>query len=329
MLDGTTGPGLLIELLVPESLEGERVDKAVALLADLSRSAVNEIVSSGYVSIDGKTVASRSTTLRGGQLLLVRAPEPKGSGLVADPDVEFAVVYEDTEIVVVDKPAGLVVHHGSGHRSGTLVDGLVHRFPDLLQLGRDGVCDPERPGIVHRLDKGTSGLLVVARTAAAYRTLVSQLSDRKAGRKYWAAVLGAPQGDLGEVEAPIGRSVRDPTRMVVSQKGRPARTSYRVLERFNVPEPVTYLEATLHSGRTHQIRVHMSAIGHPVIGDDRYGTERRPPASIAPALQPGRQFLHAHSLTVDHPSKGQTTWESELPRDLVQVLGMLRGTTTG
>ena len=225
----------------------------------------------------------------------------------AEPDVSFQVVYEDEAVAVVDKPAGLVVHPGAGHGHGTLVGGLLARFPDLSDLVASGVCAPDRPGIVHRLDKGTSGLLAVARTADAYRGLVHQLSERTMERRYVALVTGDVAADQGEVDAPIGRSARTPTKMAVSASGKPARTAYRVIERW---EHSTLLELSLQSGRTHQIRVHMAAIGHPVVGDARYGKPDR-------LLGPGRFFLHAFRLAFDHPVSGERVeLTSPLPRDL-------------
>jgi 23S rRNA pseudouridine1911/1915/1917 synthase len=231
--------------------------------------------------------------------------------------VRFDIVHADDLVAVVDKPAGLVVHPGAGHDEGTLVGGLLARFPDLADLVADGVCPPDRPGVVHRLDKGTSGLLAVARTPEAYRSLVAQLATRSMERRYLALVEGEVADDRGEVEAPIGRSFRTPTKMAVTARGRPARTAYRVVERrrAGTPAPTTLVELALQSGRTHQIRVHMAAIGHPVVGDARYGEPDR-------RLGAGRFFLHAFRLSFDHPGSGaRLTFSSELPEDLVEYLG--------
>jgi 23S rRNA pseudouridine1911/1915/1917 synthase len=226
--------------------------------------------------------------------------------------VRFAVVYADDDVAVIDKPAGLVVHPGAGHAQGTLVGGLLATFPDLADLVTAGVCAADRPGIVHRLDKGTSGLLAVARSADAYRSLVTQLATRSMERRYLALVAGLVADDRGEVEAPIGRSARTPTKMAITARGRPARTAYRVVERRgdDSTSPTTLLELALQSGRTHQVRVHMAAIGHPVVGDARYGTPDR-------RLGPGRFFLHAARLAFDHPRTGERTeFTSPLPEDL-------------
>ena len=239
---------------------------------------------------------------------------------VADPSVEFVVVHEDAELIVVDKPAGLVVHHGAGHQGGTMVDGLVARFPDLVGLSDAGGGDPDRPGIVHRLDKGTSGLVVVARTPDAYRSLAAQFRAHSAGRRYLVLVAGTVEADEGTVDAPIGRSTRQRTRMAVTAGGKEARTEYRVVSRFADPVDCTLLEARLDTGRTHQVRVHLAAIGHPVIGDERYGRSVARPRSVVATMAPGRLFLHAFRLSLDHPSGGRVTWESPLPDDLAEVL---------
>lgn len=309
-----------ISLSVPSSLDGVRVDRAVALLADVSRAAVDALVAAGRVTIDGTVVTSRSTRLAEGQLLAVDRPDEEDApGPLGDPSVVFGVVHVDDDVVVVDKPAGLVVHPGAGHHSGTLVHGLVARFPDLADLPARVGSEPDRPGIVHRLDRGTSGLLVVARTPDAYRSLVAQLSSREVVRTYRALVLGTVEGETGVVDAPIGRSVSTPTRMAVSRKGKEARTRYRVEDRFALPAPTTLVRASLETGRTHQIRVHLSAIGHPVVGDEPYGQGRSlPGASVR------RPFLHAAALAFDHPRSGERmSWTSELPEDLTTQLAAL------
>jgi 23S rRNA pseudouridine1911/1915/1917 synthase len=262
------------------------------------------------VLVDGVAVTVGRTELREGARLTIVLPESEGPGVEAEAGVEFGVVFEDAQVAVVDKPAGLVVHPGAGHKEGTLVGGLLSRFPDLAALVEAGVCPGDRPGIVHRLDKGTSGLLAVARTAAAYESLVSQLADRSMERRYLALVEGTVADDRGEVDAPIGRSTRTPTKMAIAAGGRSARTGYTVLERREVPRPTTLVELRLQSGRTHQIRVHMAAIGHPVVGDARYGTvDRRLPS--------GRFFLHAFQLAFRHPVSGQRVeFSSPLPPDL-------------
>ena len=304
----------LVRASVPTALDGERVDRAVALLGGLSRSEVADLVRAGRVRLSGLTVSARSRRVETGDTLEVDLPEPgRSEGPAPDPAVEVPVVWADDEVVVVDKPPGVVVHPGAGNRAGTLVQGLVARFPDLAAAGAG---ERDRPGIVQRLDKGTSGLLVVARTAAAHRSLVAQLAARSVERRYLALVLGLVEADSGVVEAPVGRSGRDPTRMAVSRQGRPARTTYRVERRYHRPS-ATLVDCRLETGRTHQVRVHMAAIGHPVAGDGRYG-----PAGPAVGLE--RPFLHAHRLSFDHPGTGERlSFSSPLPADLEAVLSRL------
>jgi 23S rRNA pseudouridine1911/1915/1917 synthase len=302
---------------VPALMAGVRVDRGVAMIAGVSRAAAAKLIDEGRVLVDGTPVTLGRTVLKEGATLTVHLRGVGPPGLAAEPGVRFAVVYADDLVAVVDKPAGLVVHPGAGHDEGTLVGGLLARFPDLAELVQAGVCPPDRPGIVHRLDKGTSGLLAVARTGEAYRALVAQLGTRSMERRYLALVMGEVAEERGEIEAPIGRSARTPTKMAVIADGRPARTSYRVVERRGVgtAAPTTLVELALHSGRTHQIRVHMAAIGHPVVGDARYGTPDR-------RLGSGRFFLHAFRLAFDHPGSGaRLTFSSELPRDLAAYLG--------
>ena len=310
----------VVTVEVPMALDGVRVDKAVALVADVSRSAVNGLIDEGRVKIDGVAVRSRSTALRCGQQLWVdRGPEPAELAPGGDPAVAFGVVYEDPELIVVDKPAGLVVHPGSGHRSGTLVNGLLWRFPELGAIPGEVGSDIDRPGIVHRLDRGTSGLMVVARTAGAYRSLVAQLAEREVSRVYRVLVLGQVEEESGMVDAPVGRSVSSPTRMAVSRKGKEARTRYQVERRFSQPAPTTLMTARLETGRTHQIRVHLSAIGHPVVGDEVYSHGRSLPGATVT-----RPFLHAWSLALEHPTtRVEMSWTSELPDDLRRQLDEL------
>jgi 23S rRNA pseudouridine1911/1915/1917 synthase len=233
------------------------------------------------------------------------------------------VVHEDDCLVVVEKPPGLVVHGGAGNLRGTLVCGLLARYPELAELPRSGAGEVQRPGIVHRLDKGTSGLLVVARTADAYRSLTRQFREHTAGRKYLALVAGSVGDEAGIVEAPIGRSARKRDRMAVTSRGRTATTAYRVVARYGEPFVATLVDAALSTGRTHQVRVHLAAIGHPVIGDDRYGGSASRPVVLRNAMSPGRLFLHAHRLELEHPTGGRSAWTSALPADLVDVVDRL------
>lgn len=298
---------------VPAGLAGERVDRAVAMLTGLPRSEAAGLVDTGAVRLGGRPVTTRSRRLQLGEVLEIDVPAAIAAALlVADPSVVVPVVHADDDVIVVDKPAGLVVHPGSGNESGTLVHGLLALFPEIVSVG-----DPERPGIVHRLDKGTSGLLVVARNTRAYESLVGQLGARTVDRRYVALVIGRVASDAGMIDAPLGRGDRDPTKMAVARDGREARTRYDVRRRFTDPEPLTLLDCKLETGRTHQIRVHLAAIGHPVAGDARYG-------GVRAAVPLDRPFLHAAALGFDHPATGERmTFTSPLPPDLEEALAGL------
>jgi len=242
------------------------------------------------------------------------SPAVDDAGPAPDPDVGVPVVYADADVIVVDKPSGLVVHPGAGHDGGTLVNGLVAVFPELR-----GVGDLHRPGVVHRLDKDTSGLLVVARTPAAHQSLTAQLKSRSVQRRYLALVWGRVAAAQGLIDAPIGRSARTPTKMAVSTKGREARTAYEVIAAYTDPAELTLLRCRLETGRTHQIRVHLAAIGHPVVGDSRYGGRHEPLADVP------RFFLHAEHLAFTHPVTGdELAFDSPLPEDLKGIVARLR-----
>lgn len=296
---------------VPGALAGERVDRVVSLLTGVTRAGAAALVASGAVSVGGRAVTSRSRRLAEGDQLDVELP-PAGArpALVAEPDVVVPVMHADAGVIVVDKPPGLVVHPGSGHATGTMVQGLLARFPELADVGQ-----PDRPGVVHRLDAGTSGLLVVARTGDAYEALVAQLKARAVDRRYLALVWRAFDAPAGVIDAPIGRAAADPTRMAVSAAGREARTRYEVRAAFTDPADAALVECKLETGRTHQIRVHLAAIGHPIVGDARYRGAR---ASV-PLPRP---FLHAHRLSFEHPVTHETvTFTSPLPADLEEARG--------
>lgn len=300
--------------IVPAVLAGERVDRAVSLLTGLPRAQVAELVENGAVRLAGRVVSTRSRRVSEGEELEVDVPEVVEKVTAAESDVDVRVVHADDDVIVVDKQPGLVVHPGSGNPAGTLVNGLLSLYPDLAGVG----ADPERPGIVHRLDKGTSGLLVVARSARAYDSLVGQLKRRDVERRYLALAAGTIESPGGLIDAPIGRAEADPTRMTVSAKGKVARTRYEVQARYTNPIEATLVECRLETGRTHQIRVHLAAIGHPVIGDQRYHGNRS-------GLPCHRPFLHAHVLSFDHPGTGErVSWSSPLPPDLDEVRGRLR-----
>jgi 23S rRNA pseudouridine1911/1915/1917 synthase len=298
---------------VPAALDGERVDRVVAMLSGLARADVADLVAAGAVRIGGQVVPKPSRKVAEGDELEVDLPDAVEEPVaVPEPEVDVPVVFEDDHVVVVDKPQELIVHPGAGNPTGTLVGGLLARYPEIAAVG-----EADRPGIVHRLDRGTSGLLAVARTQAAYESLVGQLSSRTVERVYLSVVWGHPTPPTGVVDAPIGRSRRDPTRMTVSTTGREARTRYEVREVFTEPVEAALVECRLETGRTHQIRVHLAAIGHPVVGDPRYKGMRT-------SFTLGRPFLHAHRLSFDHPATGErVSFESPLPGDLQSALQRL------
>jgi len=300
---------------IPPTLDGERLDRVLCLIWDLPRSQATELIASGVVRLGGRPTVTRARRVVAGQELEVVLPEAKVlTALAGEPGGDdLALVHVDDDVLVVDKPAGLVVHPGAGRSTGTLVQALLGRFADMAGTG-----SPERPGIVHRLDKGTSGLMVVARSPAAYGSLVAQLAARTVDRRYLALAVGTVETDAGVVDAPVGRRSTDRTRMAVVAGGRPARTHYRVLTRFTEPTEATLVECKLETGRTHQVRVHLAAIGHPVVGDARYGGARQ-------AMPVARPFLHAAQLAFDHPTTGERChFESPLPADLEAVLVPLR-----
>ena len=301
--------------VIPDALAGERVDRVVAMLTGCSRAEVAALVEAGEVLVGGVAVTSRSAKVRLGDVVELEVPDRAAAArLEPEAEVAFAVVHEDEDLLVVDKPAGLVVHPGAGQHTGTLVHGLLARYPEVRAVGVDAM----RPGIVHRLDKGTSGLLLVARTQPAYEALVASLAARHVHRRYRTLVWEHVQSPTGLVDAPIGRSLREPTRMAVVERGKEARTRYEVLATYTDPVAVTELACTLETGRTHQIRVHLRSIGHPVVGDVRYDGARQ-------SLPVDRPFLHAEVLELAHPITGEALrFESPLPEDLRAVLDRLR-----
>lgn len=303
---------------MPGVLAGERVDRVISMLCDVTRARAADLITAGQVLLDGRPVATRSRRVVEGDVIevagqvevVVESPGP-------DPSVEVVVVFVDDDVIVVDKPAGLVVHPGAGRSGGTLVNGLLTLFPELAEVGQ-----PDRPGVVHRLDAGTSGLLAVARSPRAYTSLVAQLGGRTVDRSYDTMVWGHMDSPAGVIDAPVGRAVRNPTQMAVTAAGREARTHFKVVESFSEPDLDRVL-CRLETGRTHQIRVHFAAVGHPVVGDERYGGGKRAGRS-GPAADIGRPFLHARELGFDHPGTGERLrFESPLPADLLAVIAAL------
>ncbi len=284
----THAPALQRQLIVPPEAEGQRLDRWLAgSLKTISRSRVQKLIASGLIKLSGEpTKAGR--LLQGGEELQLTVPAPAPTRLIAE-TILFEILAEDDDLVVVNKPSGLVVHPGAGHAQGTLVNGLL-RGRELAPVSGA----PERPGIVHRLDRGTSGVMVVAKTELAYRSLVAQFKRHEVSKHYLAWVRGAFSETEGRIEAAIGRDPRQRQRMkVLVQRGKPAVTEFKVLQRS--PER-TLLEVHPLSGRTHQIRVHLSSIGHPILGDRLYGGA----GAAAPRL-----MLHAWQLELWHPRSGR------------------------
>ncbi len=290
------------------------------MLTELSRRIVHELIEAGGVRIDGVVPAKPAVKVELGAIIEIDRPEAEG-GPLPDPSVELEIVHVDDDVIVINKSPLHVVHPGAGVTTGTIVNGLLAQFPEVVGLGDD----PVRPGIVHRLDKGTSGLLMVARSARAFTSLSEQLADRTVMRRYVALVDGLVGSSEGLIDGPLGRSPRDATRQAVVVGGREARTRYDVLERFEYKDvndedtAASLLHCRLETGRTHQIRAHLEAIGHPVAGDARYGSK------TGAFHELGRPFLHAETLGFIHPGSDElVVFESELPTDLVEVIDRLR-----
>ena len=296
---------------VPAALAGERLDRVVALVAEVSRADAARLIEGGFVVVDGAAMPGKERLREGQQLTIDTSGIPTPEPPQADGSVVFRVVHADEHVIVVDKPAGLVVHPATGNETGTLVNGLLARFPEIADVGQPG-----RPGIVHRLDGGTSGLLLVARTPEAYDDLVEMLRHHEVERIYDALVWGEPESPNGLIDAPIGRDPRDPLKMAVVATGREARTRYSVERHWSSP-PAALLTCRLETGRTHQIRVHLAAIGHPVVADGQYAGRR-------PTLGLERPFLHARRLELVHPfTQESLAFETPLPDDLAGALASL------
>ena len=302
---------------VPAELAGRRFDQvAAALLGEFSRSRLKQWIEGGELTVAGRAAAPKAR-LKGGEELVLDAALEAAVPVSPEP-IALAVVHAEAAFFVVDKPAGLVVHPGAGNRSGTLQNALLNLDPALAGVAR--------AGLVHRLDKDTSGLLVVARTLSAQQKLAAELERRLVRRVYRAICQGVLTGG-GTIDAPLGRHPRERTKMAVVSRGRPARTHYRVVERFRAH---THCEVTLETGRTHQIRVHMAHIRAPLVGDPVYGGRPRLPREASPELRArlqgfGRQALHATRLAFDHPISGAPlVFASEPAADLRELLAALR-----
>lgn len=302
---------------VPFELGGQRLDQIAAqLFPEHSRSRLAGWIKDGRLTVDGAVLRPRDIVHSGAQLVLEAEQEAQGKWLAQD--IELEIVYEDEHILVIDKPAGLVVHPAAGHQDGTLLNALLYHVPDIANV--------PRAGIVHRLDKDTTGLMVVAKTLEAHTKLVAQLQARSVSRIYEAIVIGVITSG-GTIDAPIGRHGVQRQKMAVVDAGKVAVSHYRVLERFRAH---THTRVKLETGRTHQIRVHMSHIGYPLVGDPVYGGRFRiPPVASQTLVQTLREFprqaLHARFLELDHPATGvRMKWESPLPEDFLWLLSLLR-----
>ena len=309
-------------MILPEEQVGERLDTVLSqLLPETSRSRIQALLRDGRILVDG-VPEKPSARVRGGEQVMVDWPQIEPSNWLAE-TLPLHILHEDADILVVHKPAGQLTHPGAGHPDGTLVNGVLAHVPENAYLPRGG--------IVHRLDKDTTGLLVVAKTEMARQSLIDQLGDHTMHREYLALVTGAMTGG-GRVDAPIGRHAQDRLRMTVRDDGRPAQTDYRLVERF--PRH-SYLRLRLATGRTHQIRVHMTHIGHPLVGDPVYAGRMMVPQGLNDeALVRWRLFrrqaLHAWRLRLYHPESGERmAWESPLPEDMVELLVLLRRACDG
>jgi 23S rRNA pseudouridine1911/1915/1917 synthase len=305
------------EIRVEPQEAGRRLDRVLAArVPELSRTRIAELISEGRVHSAGRAVKPAHRVAAGERIEIEIAPRPALEA--AAEEIPLEILYEDDDLAVVNKPAGMTVHAGAGHARGTLVNALLGRYARLAARG-----DPLRPGIVHRLDKDTSGAIVIALSERAHRGLEEAFRQRRVEKTYIALVQGAVRGQEGRIELPIARDARRRTRMTARAgrgRGRPARTSWRVLARL---EGFTLLAVRLHTGRTHQIRVHFSALGHPVAGDALYGARRHPAA-------PPRNFLHAARIRFEHPCRAQQIVDVQAPlapelREWLSALAAARG----
>lgn len=294
-----------MEIVIKES--GNRLDKAVSDSTELSRSQANDLIKLGKILVNGQ-VKKAKYSVQEGDVISYEIPNEEFLEYLPE-NLAIEIIYEDDDVAVVNKAQGMVVHPSAGHPNGTLVNALLYHVKDLSSI--NGVV---RPGIVHRIDKDTSGLLMIAKNDKAHQSLAEELKNQKSLRQYWAIVHGNLPNDRGVIEAPIGRSEKDRKKQAVTAKGKDALTRFQVLERFG---DYTLVELTLETGRTHQIRVHMAYIGHPIAGDNLYGPRK--------TLKGKGQFLHAKTLGFTHPKTGDLlTFTSDLPQIFSETLDKLR-----
>ncbi len=315
-------------VVIEVGFRSPRLDKLLAQhLEGHSRAEIQRLISEGAVTVDGK-LCRPSFKPSAGAVVKIVIPDTKDTSLKPE-DLALDIIYQDDDMVVINKRAGMVVHPSKGHYSGTLVNGLLHALAGLSTIGGE-----ERPGIVHRLDKGTSGLMVVACNNVAHSNLQAQFADHSAGRRYYALTLGAPDLDGGVIRSTLGRDIRDRMKYSSGEKGKLAVTNWRVKERFgSSPRPgkkkqwwASLLEFKLETGRTHQIRVHSLEMSHPVLCDPLYKTRRQPPVHVHEMLSGiDHQLLHAYRLDLTHPKTGERlTFEVEPPTDFQTVLEFFR-----
>ncbi|MGE7841934.1 RluA family pseudouridine synthase [Lysinibacillus sp. NPDC093712] len=297
-----------VSYTIEEQQQGERIDKAISSIqTEWSRTQISNWITEGIVKVNSETVKAKYK-VKAGDVVEIIVPEAEPLDVIAE-NLDIEIVYEDADVLVVNKPKGMVVHPAPGHMTGTLVNGLMYHCNDLS--GINGIL---RPGIVHRIDKDTSGLLMVAKNDVAHESLVDQLVKKTVTRKYTALVHGHIAHDKGTIDAPIGRDQKDRQKQAVVDKGKHAVTHFQVIERLG---EYTLVECRLETGRTHQIRVHMNYIGFPLVGDPKYGPRK--------TIDFGGQVLHAGVLGFDHPTTGEyMEFETPLPVDYVQLLEELR-----
>jgi 23S rRNA pseudouridine1911/1915/1917 synthase len=308
------------QYVVPANNRGERLDRFLADVADdLSRARIQKLINEGLVLLD-KNPAKPGSRLKEGQEVSLKIPDPVHTKLLPDPDVQFEVLHQDSEIIVVNKPPGLVVHPAAGHRTGTLVHGILAICTDLAGIGGE-----LRPGIVHRLDKDTSGVMIVAKTDIAHQALADQFKGGVIEKYYLAICRGWPRSDQGMIDSPIGRHpVRRKEMSTRARSSRPAITKWEMRKRFGLG--VSLLNLNILTGRTHQIRVHLASIGCPILGDRVYGVGlgwlKKEKTSLKGLVN--RQMLHAASISFQHPATGQReTFSAPVPEDMAQVLKAL------
>ncbi len=327
--EGTAPDRRMLE--VGDGIVADRLDKILAMLCpDMSRTRLKDLILEGAVLLDGEVCEDPSQRVEAGSSLELNIPEVRPTHIVAE-NIPLDIVYEDGELLVINKQPGLTVHPGAGQHSGTLVNALLHHCAGTLS----GIGGVERPGIVHRLDKDTSGLMVVAKTDITHRSLAEQLSARTLSRIYHAIVLGVPVPPAGLIDMPLGRHPTNRQKMAIRRRdGRDARTNYRVLKNFGA-QAAALVECKLDTGRTHQIRVHMESIGNPLLGDPTYGAQDN---AVRSRLRKGgygedalnavsaltRQMLHARKIAFEHPGTGEEMeFESELPPDMQGLVSLL------